>query len=117
LYISKASGNGIDMIADGKQLVFNDAKPFIDNENRVQVPVRALAEQAGFDVSYENGDVIVSKGNCSIAMTVGTSKFQVRNENGVHLQEMDTNAQIINDRTYVPIRFIAEALGYEVEWK
>ena len=30
--------------------------------------------------------------------------------------ELDVAADIINDRTMVPLRFAAEALGCEVEW-
>lgn len=30
--------------------------------------------------------------------------------------EMDTAAQIVNDRTYVPLRFVAQALGYKVNY-
>jgi len=31
--------------------------------------------------------------------------------------QMDTAAEIFNSRTYVPIRFIAEAFGYEVTYE
>lgn len=30
--------------------------------------------------------------------------------------QMDTESVIISDRTYIPVRFIAEALGFTVEW-
>ena len=30
--------------------------------------------------------------------------------------KMDTASKIINDRTYVPLRYLAEALGYEVSY-
>ena len=30
---------------------------------------------------------------------------------------MDTTAQIIDERTYIPIRFVGEALGMKVNWE
>lgn len=30
--------------------------------------------------------------------------------------QMDTSAIIKDDRTYIPVRFVAEALGLTVEW-
>jgi len=35
---------------------------------------------------------------------------------GEMVQGMDVPAQLINDRTYVPIRFIAEFFGAQVSW-
>ena len=33
-----------------------------------------------------------------------------------HIRKMDVSPKIMKDRTYVPIRFLAQNLGYEVEW-
>lgn len=47
-----------------------------------------------------------------IELPVGAEYAKI---NGEYVQ-LDAPAKILNDRTMVPIRFVAEALGCEVEW-
>ncbi len=51
-----------------------------------------------------------SQNNVVIATTAKVSDSAALSD------KMDTAARIVNDRTYIPARFVAEALGYEVEW-
>lgn len=48
-----------------------------------------------------------------IELQVGKKEYTVNGQG----REMDVPAQIINGRTMVPLRFIAEALGAEVDWE
>jgi len=45
-------------------------------------------------------------------VTLGSDVLTVNNK----LSQMDTTAIIKDDRTFIPVRFVAEALGLEVEW-
>ena len=45
-------------------------------------------------------------------MTLGSDVLTVNNKSS----QMDTTAIIKDDRTFIPVRFVAEALGLEVEW-
>ncbi len=88
-----------------------DAAPYILN-GRTMVPLRFIAELFDFDVQYENGTVKISKNNSLFETVIGTRKYTM---NGVE-KEMDAESVIVNDRTMVPVRVIAEAFGMKVNW-
>ena len=92
-------------------VVAGDAAPYIDSAWRTMVPVRALAETFGATVNFEDNVVTIVDGDTEIVMTIGETTYTVNGEE----QTMDT-APVIGsgDRTYVPVRFVAEALGYTV---
>ena len=110
------SANGeVKVWVNDKEIVFPDAKPFIDENSRTQIPVRAVAEALGCEVDYDGETQLVTvtdKENI-ITLTIGSRTLT---KNGTASQ-MDTEAIISSDRTYIPARFIAEALGYKVEWR
>lgn len=90
----------------GGSTIKNDTAPVIKN-NRTLVPIRFISEALGGSVSWDDATktVIISIDGKMIAMTIG----RVLDAYGVA-------PEIINDRTYVPIRFIADELGVEIEW-
>ena len=92
------------------QLVAGDAAPYVA-DNRTMVPIRALTEAFGAKVDFENNVVTIVDGDTTIAMTIGETTYTVNGEEAT----MDV-APVIGsgDRTYVPVRFVGEALGYEV---
>lgn len=78
------------------------------------VPVRVLAESFGAEVTFdeEAQTVTIVDGDTTIVMTVGSTEYTI---NGEAAEAMDTAPVIGSDnRTYVPVRFVAEGLGYEV---
>ena len=100
-----------DMIVDNN-IVNGDAAPYVA-DGRTMVPIRALSETFGAEVNYDNDakTVTIVDGDTTIVMTIGETTYTVNGEE----QTMDV-APVIGsgDRTYVPVRFVAEALGYEV---
>lgn len=96
-----------------KPIHFPDQKPVI-KDSRTLVPIRPIAEGLGFDVDWneQNRSVVIKKGDTQIKLVV-SQKIARRNGETIPL---DVPAQIINKRTMVPVRFIAEALSYEVNW-
>ena len=95
-----------------KQLFTMDAAPYVDSNWRTMVPIRALAEAFDATVTYDNDDrtVTIEYENQTIVMTVDESAYTINGEEA----EMDTEAVIKGDRTYVPVRFAAEAMGFTV---
>lgn len=93
-----------------------DVAPYI-KEDRTYVPVRYLAYSLGVaedDVTWD-GDarrVGISKDDTDIALVIG-SQYMYVNKKPV---KMDVAPEITNDRTFLPARWVAEALGAEVEW-
>ncbi len=92
-----------------------DAAPEITH-GRTMVPFRAIAEEMGFTVSYDNGAIVGSDGETSVAFTVGETACVVKTLAGEEAVTMDTAPYIKEDRTYVPVRFFAEAMGMTVAW-
>lgn len=99
-------------VLDGS--VDNLGAPYVDSAWRTMVPVRVLAESFGADVDFdeEAQTVTIVDGDTTIVMTVGSTEYTI---NGEAAEAMDTAPVIGSDnRTYVPVRFVAEGLGYEV---
>lgn len=102
----------IKVSINGKLVEF-DVPPTIIN-GRTLVPVRAIFEQFGLKVDWDNETrtVIGKKDGLEIKLPVDNKKAQ---KNGEEI-ELDVPATIINGRTLVPVRFIAESLGAKVDW-
>ena len=90
-----------------------DAKPFISN-SRTLVPLRFIIEAIGGDVAWDGDSRLVtvnSKGK-NIILPIDSKKITV---DGKEIA-IDQAAIIKGDRTYVPIRFVAENLGMNVNY-
>jgi len=92
-----------------------DTAPFIDENNRMMVPVRFVAEALGLGVQWdsEKRQVIIKGEDKEVVLTVDSSIAYV---DGTPIK-LDTKAVIVNGRTFVPVRFVAEAFGFEVQWQ
>lgn len=92
----------------GREFGDSDLPPVI-KEGRVLIPVRAVTRALGAYVTWDPDDntVVIVRGDITIEFTIGDSFFLV---NGVE-QQFDVPAQILCNRTFVPLRFIAAALG------
>lgn len=101
---------------NGEKMEF-EAEPYITNE-RTMVPFRAIFEKAGADVVWD-GDTqtVVAAKQSGDKTTVVT--LQIGNTtafvDGVEC-ELDAPAELTNDFTYVPLRFVMQSLGADVEW-
>ena len=95
-----------------KQLFEMDAAPYVDSNWRTMVPLRALMEGFDAEVIWDNDDrtVTINYNEQTIVMTIDEDTYTVNGEE----MTMDTEPVIQGDRTYVPIRFAAEAMGFEV---
>ena len=114
---SDIPNNDIDIFVNGKLIekYHDNMRPFIDNNSRTQVPLRTLAEAMGFKVIYENKTktITIPTNGGNVVLQIGSNKVQTPDGT----ISMDTAAVIINGRTYVPIRFVSEALGWTVGYK
>jgi|GEM_PF-299228 len=96
-----------------EELVTSDIPPIIIND-RSLVPVRAIFEKLGAEVSWDAKDreVFVSYSGNEVELKINDDDAII---NGSKV-EMEVPAKIINDRTMVPLRFVGEQLGMEVGW-
>lgn len=102
----------IRAILNGAELKF-DAPPVIEND-RTLVPMRSILEPMGATITWDQESRMVTArlGDNEIKVVVGSTLAVV---NG-NLAVLDTPAQIQSDRTYIPLRFVAESLGLRVGW-
>lgn len=110
-----ASAIGVEL--DGQPVAFTDAVPQVKDQ-RTFLPFRAVFEALGATVEWHPDTYSVSavRGDTSVSMVIGATEATVT-ENGVsYSMEMDVAAYAENGRTYVPVRFAAQALGCTVGW-
>ena len=107
------------MTIDSTEYVVNnnvikgDAAPYIDSAWRTMVPIRALMEAFDSEVIWDQDAQTVTinfDADSQIVMTVGETGYTIDGVDG----EMDTVPVNTGDRVYVPIRFVAEGIGFHV---
>jgi len=78
------------------------------------VPMRAIFESLGATVEWDNETRIITATKDDIVVTaaIGNPNMRV----GDKWISMDITPMIINERTFVPIRFVSEAFGIDVMW-
>lgn len=115
-FLAKNGNEGIEMFADGKMIDFaqyNNVKPEIV-EGRTLIPIRALSECLGADVTWDPDKRIVKvvMDDKVIELKIDSKDITI---NGV-VKTIDVPATIKNGRTVVPVRVISEEYGKKVEW-
>lgn len=95
-----------------------DVPPVI-KQGRTLIPVRAITNGMGAEVEWNPTDsaITITRDNIRIEFTLGSMELFVYNDDTNVLIEkvvMDYPASLISNRTFVPLRFIAEALGDKV---
>lgn len=107
----------ISVQLNGETLTFTDAVPQA-RDNRTFLPFRAVFEAMGADVSNEGNVITAVRGDRKLTMTIGETRASVTT-GGVTLPlTMDVAPYVDTTtwRTYVPVRFAAQALGCAVGW-
>jgi hypothetical protein len=95
-----------------------DSPPVIKN-NRTLLPIRAIIEALGGTVGWDPNEkkVTVTLGSTTLELWIGKSIAKV---NGIDTPIDATNSkvvpEIINGRTMLPLRFVTENLGCDVQW-
>ena len=84
--------------------------PPLTRAGRVFVPLRGVFERLGASVVYENGTINAQGRGHSISLHVGSTDAVV---DGAQ-QQVDVAPFIVGASTYVPLRFVSQALGAQV---
>ncbi len=90
-----------------------DAQPKLIN-GRVLVPMRAIFEYLGANVEWfsDTQTVRATKDNSVMEIAIGNKNLYKDFEQ----IPLDVPAELIDGKTYVPVRAISEAFGYTVNW-
>lgn len=107
------SQDEITVKINNKKLGF-DAKPYV-KDGRTLVPFRKILEELGTEVSWDSERQIVTakKNAIEVSLKIGINYGYV---NGSKVN-LDVPPEIYGGRTFVPLRFISENLGAEVNWE
>ena len=94
-------------------VVMNDVAPIIRND-RTMLPIRFIAQSLGATVTWDEQfqKVTIMKDDLKIEIIIGSTTAFI---NGVGI-ELNSPAFVENDRTYLPLRFVAENLGATLIW-
>lgn len=104
--------SGIKVLLDGQELAF-DVPPQLIN-SRTMVPMRKIFEAMGAVVDW-NGDtqtVTATKEDITVIMQIDNTVIKVNDEN----IKLDVPPQLVDSRTLVPARAVAESLKAKVDW-
>ena len=97
---------------DGNILGF-DVPPIIEDGSTL-VPMRFLFEQMGADVEWdsETQTATATLDNKAVTFSIDNVNARINNKPA----KMDVPARLINGKTMVPLRFLSENMGYDVDW-
>lgn len=105
-------GDGITVYVNYKPVTF-DVPPVIES-GRTLVPLRAIFEALGAQVEWDEATkaVTAKSGEDTVKLTIDKTQAFC-NDKEVAL---DVPAKLVQGRTIVPLRFVSESLGAEVNW-
>lgn len=109
--------SGITVQVNGQEVPFTDAEPESKN-GRTFIPVRAAFEALGAEVTWDQADKSVTavKGDTTVVMALDSTKAEVTKDGQKQELTMDVAPYSKGGRTYVPVRFAAEAFSCAVGW-
>ena len=115
--VAEAAASTIAVQLDGQELTFTDAVPQVQDE-RTFLPFRAVFEAMGAEVSYnaETNQVSAVRDGTTVTMTLGSTEATVTTGDVTTTLAMDVAPYAAENRTYIPVRFAAQAFGCAVGW-
>jgi hypothetical protein len=110
LSASAAAGAGINVVLNGQTMQFD--QPPVERQGRVFVPLRGVFEKLGASVVYSDGIINATGDGRTIRLQIGSTNALVNGS----AQQLDVAPFVIGARTYVPLRFVSQALGANVDY-
>ncbi|MFV0516926.1 MAG: glycosyl hydrolase family 18 protein [Aminipila sp.] len=121
--------NFVTVVLNNELVVFNKQSgmgvPYLDENHRTLVPMRKLLETIGAKIQWDNQTKTVTASkllpatneypagkNVVVNVTIG-DKFITANGKRI---DIDTKAVMKDGRTYIPVRAVLEAFGYDLSW-
>lgn len=113
---SLSFANGEIKIMINNERIYPDSEPILV-ENRTLVPIRAVAEKMRYRVDWDEENQMVtltaSRGFPVLHFLIGGTVALKNFSEEIHL---DVPAFVLRDRTYLPLRAVAEAMDAKVYW-
>lgn len=122
----EASDKNISIyINDSIQTIPEDmGKAYLDKTNdRVMVPIRYISENLGANINFyqrketNTSGILIGAIDVLVELDINSTKAKINNGGVDSVVNLDSPAILFDGRTYVPIRFVSETLGLNVDWK
>lgn len=106
----------IVLVVDGHTVDTKEMSPIILN-GRTMVPAREFFEQLGAQVTWDNDSqrVIIEYDGEKIILKINSRTVYI-GSNSASISPSDPAPKIINNKTMIPVRFVAEEFGFDVTW-
>jgi len=105
-----AQGVGVSVVVNGQAMTFD--QPPVEQAGRVFVPLRGIFERLGASVVYQNGTINATGNGRTVSLKIGSTSANVNGQD----ETLDSPPFVTGSRTLVPLRFVAQALGANVDW-
>lgn len=105
----------ITVTYNGEEIECSDQPPVIKGGSAM-VPLRAVFERIGCKVSFDKGVITAIRGDETVTLAIGSKNAQTLIKGVKKEHILETEPIIENDKTLVPVRFVAEALGCKINW-
>lgn len=105
-----AAAQPVTVVVNGQPMNFT--QPPIERAGRVFVPLRGIFEQLGASVVYSNGQINATAHGRTVSLNIGSTDASVAGQPAT----LDVAPFIVGSTTFVPLRFISQALGASVNW-
>lgn len=102
--------SGVSVTLNGSPMNLNPAPQ--ERAGRIFVPLRGVFENLGASVVYENGTINAQGRGHTVSLHIGSTAATVDGQN----QTLDVAPFVIGASTYVPLRFVSQALGATVNY-
>lgn len=103
----------VKVTVDGERIDFKGAPPQAQG-SRIMVPIRGIFEHMGANLAWNQQaqSVTSRRGDSTVVVTVGKSDATINGKAAT----VETPPIVAQGRVMVPLRFLAQALGAQVEW-
>jgi hypothetical protein len=105
-----ATAQAVSVTLNGTPLNLTPAPQ--ERAGRIFVPLRGIFEQLGASVVYANGTINAQGNGRSVSLHIGSTQATVNGQP----QALDVAPFVIGASTYVPLRFVSQALGAGVNY-
>jgi len=102
------------IVVKDKQIQF-DVSPIVD-KGRTLVPIRALADSLGVSITWNQTSktATIHKWSETVHLTEGKNTAYYIKANQSNQMTLDVPVKLVNNRVYVPLRFLSQFFGYQV---
>ena len=109
-----AADKTITIQLDQQKLNLSSTSSPINDHGTILLPMRSIFEKLGLKVEWNpaTGAITGTKENLIIKLQVGSTQASV---NGI-IKKLTSAPRVMNNVTYVPLRFVGEATGSDIKW-